>query len=220
MQLADHLERLDYFSVLEAPQLEKLTSRALLRYFETDEIIFLQGDPSTGLWIIDSGSVKISKLSAGGDEFILHLLGSGDTFNDISAFDGGPNPANATALSTAACWIIPSAVLRSCLLDCPAMGLEVIESFARRIRGATEQLESLALYSVTIRLARFLLEQAENPSLTEPGITRAAIASHLATTPETISRLLVKLQESGAIRFDRHRILITDSNILRSIAEL
>jgi len=192
----------------------------LLRQFGVDEIIFLQDDQSAGLWIIDQGSVKISKLSASGDEFILHLLGSGDTFNDIAAFDGRPNPANATALSDVTCWVLPSAVLHEQLVAFPEMGVSVIEAFARRIRGATTQLENLALYSVTIRLARFLLEQAENPSLTEPGVTRAAIASHLATTPETISRLLARLQDSGAIRFDRHRILIVDPRILRSIAEL
>ena len=53
-----------------------------------------------------------------------------------------------------------------------------------------------------------------------PKPARAAIAGHLNTTPETISRVLVKLQDAGAIRFDRHRILITDRDLLRSIAEL
>jgi len=65
-----------------------------------------------------------------------------------------------------------------------------------------------------------LLAQAENPSLSGPGVTRAAIAAHLATTPETISRALAKLQEAGAIRFDRHRIIITNGELLRSMAVL
>jgi CRP-like cAMP-binding protein len=76
------------------------------------------------------------------------------------------------------------------------------------------------LYSVPARLARFLLSQSEAPALEGPGITRTAIASHLATTPETISRTLRMLEDAGAIRFDRHQILIVNEALLRDLAML
>lgn len=219
-RLKKHLAAIDYFSVLAPADLDAIAQLAQSRTFEADEVIFLEGDRAVGLWIIADGSVKITKFSAEGGEYILHLLGPGNTFNDIAALDGGPTPANAIAMTLVSAWSISSEVLREAIERHPAMARAAIETLTGRVRALNRQLEDLALYPVLARLARFLLAQAEDPSLSGPGITRAAIAGHLNTTPETISRVLVKLQDAGAIRFDRHRILITDRDLLRSIAEL
>lgn len=214
----ERLRQLDYFSALSDEQLAEVAAISKHHTFEANALIFLQGEPSAGLWIIESGNVKITKLSSEGNEYILHLLGPGHTFNDISALDGGPNPAFATALSLVTGWVLPSESLRDFLRTNPEAGLMVIDVFAGRIRALAKQMEDLALYSVAARLASFLLKQADNPALAGPGITRTAIAGHLATTPETVSRVLGKLQDAGAIRFDRHRILIVNEALLESIA--
>ena len=100
------------------------------------------------------------------------------------------------------------------------MALNVIRFLAGRVRSLVGQIEDLALYSVIVRLARFLLKQAADTSLSGPGITRTAIAAHLNTTPQTISVLLRELETAGAIQFDRHQIRIVREDILRSIAML
>lgn len=100
------------------------------------------------------------------------------------------------------------------------MALAIIQGLTERIRFAAGRMEDLALHSVTARLAHFLLEQSENRSLKHPAITRALIANHLATTPESISRSLRILEKAGAIRFDRHRIIITKPDILHEQAQL
>jgi CRP/FNR family transcriptional regulator len=218
--LVAYLSQIAYFQILKPNDLEEIARQAIYYSFTPDEIIFLQEDLSRGLWVVESGNVKISKFSPEGDELILHLLGPGNSFNDVAALDGGPTPANATAMSLVTCWLLPSEALMQMMERHPKMALQAIRMLSGRVRTLTQQIETLTLYPVMARLARFLLEQAENPALSGPGITRAAIASHLATTPETISRVLAKMQEVGAIRFDRHRILITDAALLRSIALL
>ena len=100
------------------------------------------------------------------------------------------------------------------------MALAVIQGLAGRVRQLVLQIEDLALRSVTGRLARFLLEQVENPALAAPVVTRTLIASYLATTPETVSRSLRSLETIGAIRFDRHRIVIVKTDLLRELALL
>lgn len=182
-----------------------------------NELIFLEGDKASGLWIIESGQVKISKINANGDEYILHLLGAGDSFNDIAALENGFNPANATALSAAACWIIPTDLIQQTLATYAQSAQAAIRILTGRVRSLVQQLENIALYSVSARLARFLLQQAETPII-ESGITRVAIASHLATTPETISRTLRYLEHTGAIQFNRHQIEIINADILRALA--
>jgi CRP/FNR family transcriptional regulator len=218
--LIETLSNLPYFAVLDHHTLHRLAQRALSYSFDTDEIIFIEGDEAQGLWIIEDGNVKISKLSADGNEYILHLLGAGSTFNEIAALDGGVTPANAIAMSLVSAWMLTPQTLTEIIETQPKVARAMIKMLTGKVRTLNKQIEDLTLYPVMTRLARFLLEQAENPVLTGPGITRAAIASHLATTPETISRVLAKLQQSGAIRFDRHRIMITNAALLRSIAEL
>lgn len=218
-QLADYLQTLPYFEDTDRATLERLAERAARFTFDPDETIFFEGDPSAGLWLIQAGRVKIFKLSPAGKAHILHILGPGDTFNDISALDGGPNPADAVALSGVVVWNLPREVLVQALAADAELALKVIQVLARRVRSLVGQIEDLALYSVVTRLARFLLKQLEDPSLSGPGVTRTAIAAHINTTPQTISNALRSLEEAGAIDFDRHHIQIIDEALLRDIAE-
>ena len=104
--IADHLRAQPYFEECSQATLDLLVNQAMKHHFEFGEAIFHEGDPALGLWLIEQGSVKIFKISLDGAEHILHLLGEGNTFNDIAAFDAGVNPANAAALSkTSACLI-------------------------------------------------------------------------------------------------------------------
>lgn len=218
--LLDHLRKLPYFAECPQTTLDLLVNHVVKRQFEPGETIFHEGDPALGLWLIESGSVKIFKISLDGGEHILHLLGEGNTFNDIAAFDGGANPAHAAALSKTATCLIPLESLDAALAADPALARRVIRLLATRVRGLVHRFEDLTLYGVVVRLARFLLQQLDDPALSAPGVTRAAIAAYLAATPETISRALHTLENSGAIRFDRHRILIVREDLLRDLAAI
>jgi CRP/FNR family transcriptional regulator len=219
--IKNHIASIAYFEGIAEDELAYITERSLLREFSAGEMIFFEGERADGLWVVEEGNVKIFKLNPDGGEHILHLSGPGKTFNDIGALDGGNNPANAAALSPGVhVWLIPSDVLTYVLTRNARVALNVIRLLAVRVRSLVGQIEDLALYSVMVRLARFLLKQAEDPSLSGPGVTRTAIASHINTTPQTISNMLRSLEEAGAIQFDRHRILIVNERILRSIAML
>ncbi|HEC21998.1 MAG TPA: Crp/Fnr family transcriptional regulator [Chloroflexi bacterium] len=218
--LADALAHHPYFRVLDPLSTERLARQALRLSFSAGEIVFLEGDPCAGLWIIEEGRAKVYRVDAEGHEHILHLLGPGDSFNDIAALDGLPNPASVAALSALTAWRISHQALDALLHENIDFALAAIRQLTQRVRGLVSQIEDLALCSVTVRLARFLLRQSEKPSLSQGGITRATIAAHLATTPETISRTLHTLEELGALRFDRHRIIIVNPDLLRTIAGL
>jgi len=218
--LADYLRTLPYFEGCSQTTLELLSEQGMKRHFEAGEAIFHEGDPALGLWLIEHGSVKIFKVNLEGVEHILHFLSEGNTFNDIAAFDGGANPANATALSAADVWLISLGSLDAALAADPLLARRVIRLLAMRVRGLVHRIEDLTLYGVVVRLARFLLQQLDDPALSAPGVTRAAIAAYLATTPETISRALRTLEENGAIRFDRHRIVIVREDLLRDLAAI
>lgn len=218
--LTEQLSKIVYFEDLRAEDLQTLAQSSMTRTFEAGQTIFHEGDAAIGLWIIETGSIKISRLNVEGTEHILHILGIGDTFNDIAALGAGHNPANAVALSDGTVHVIPSAGLMQLIETNGQFALKVVRILAQRVRSLVGQIENLALYSVIVRLARFLLKQSEDPNLSGPGVTRTVIAAHLATTPQTISVALREIEATQAIQFDRHQIIILDKEKLRTIAML
>jgi CRP-like cAMP-binding protein len=208
------------FAFVAESSLSRLAQEAVWRSFDPGELIFLEGNPSAGLWIIEQGRVKAYKLSPAGKEYILRFFGPGDTFNDLAALDGAPNAASATAVTKLTAWVIPATAFEAALQADHALCLAVLQGLVVRVRELVGRVEDLALRPVTARLARFLLDQVEDATLAHPAVTRALIANHLATTPETISRSLHALEEAGAIRFDRHQIIITRPELLRELALL
>lgn len=215
-----HLRSSRYFEGISEDELQSITRQSRLHTFDAPAIIFHEGEPSAGLWIVESGHVKVYKLSPNGNEHILHLRGPGKSFNDIAALDGGPNPAGAAALSpNVRVWLIPEGVIQEILATNNRVALNVVHMLAVRVRTLVDQIEQLTLHSVVARLAHFLLRQTEDPSMAGPGVTRTAIAAHLNTTPQTVSVALRELEASGAIVFDRRQVKIIREQLLRDIAE-
>jgi CRP/FNR family transcriptional regulator, dissimilatory nitrate respiration regulator len=213
--VAAHLGQVPYFHGLPEHDLEMLAVRTRAVAAQPGQLLFLEGEPSEGLWILRSGRVKVFKLNPEGQEHILRIFGDGDTFNDVSVLDGGPNPANAAALSECQLWVLPAAAFQALLHD-GAFAVRVIHMLSGRVRALVRQIEDLTLYAVIVRVARLLLKQMDDPALS--GVTRATLALHLATTPQTISTALRDLETTGAIEFDRHQIRVVDVDLLRSIA--
>lgn len=215
-----YLRTVVYFAGIAPETLNNLAVSMIRHTFTAGQTIFLEGDPCAGMWMIETGRVKIYKVNPEGVEHVMLILGNGDTFNDISALDGDPCPANAAALSDCVIWVLPYTEMQTAIQRDSRLAVNVIHALTGRVRGLIGKMENLALYSVTVRLARFLLQQAGDMTLSGPGVTRAVIAAHLATTPQTISTVLKELETTGAIRFNRHEIHITNVGLLKSIAML
>jgi len=219
--IREYLNTIPYFIGLTESEINEITQHSRLYRFVAGEILFFEGDACRGLWVIERGAVKIYKMGSDGGEYIVHLSGDGDSFNDIAALDGGITPANAAVLSPElTVWLIPCAVIQAILTQNPQVALNAIRLLTRRVRTLVHQMEDLAMHSVGVRLARFLIHQAESASSNPVGITRTTIAAHLNTTPQTISVILRELEASGAITFNRQHIQIINEGVLRRIALL
>ena len=218
---AELLAAVPYLHGLPEGVLVALAARTQLRRFAAAGVIFNEGDPSAGLFLIEQGVVKISRFSQKGREHILHLLHRGDTFNDVAALDGGPNPATATAYTDAAVWHVGHADLRDVADQHPALDWAFITSLAGRTRHLVGLVEDLTARSVKGRLARLLLEQAQANAAAEiPALlTQEEMANRLGTVREMVSRALRSLAAQGVIEFDRHRIVILDADQLAQEAE-
>lgn len=218
------LRRVPYFAGLSDIVLRALATACVERRYKRGQVIFLEGEPCAGLHIVESGEVKIFKLSLQGREQILHRMGSGSTFNDVAVLDGGPNPASAAAMTDALLWVITRDEMQRLAQAYPPLAWALIESVARRARHLVAMIEDLSLRSVKSRLARLLLSEAERAAKTgeldrSQMVTQAEMAARLGTVREMIGRALRELADERLIEFDRHRIVILDRDALIAVGD-
>lgn len=220
--LSELLQKVHFLQGISPEALQKLTRSAVRRVYSAGSILFVEGDPVVGFYLIESGYVKISRLSQDGREHILLLLGVGDFFNEVAALDGGPNPATATAHSDVVVYCILRDELRQTVTQHPDLAWAMIEGLAQRARHLVGMVQDLSMRSVKGRLARLLIQQAEaNESDAVPRmLTQEEMASRLGTVREMVGRALRSLAVDGIIEFDRHRIVVLDVERLRKEAEV
>lgn len=203
----------EYFECLAAEDLQGILKCVSLREYERGEMLFTEGEESDGLHIVESGCVKIYRLSPHGRQYIVRILMEGDTFNEVSIFDGKGNPVNAEALEDSRLWVVEAACVRQLAHSNPEFAQKVIENFSRNLRHLVQSVSEMAFYQVTHRLARLLLELQTN----EQGamrLTQDQIAARLGTVREVVARSLKELERSGAIQVAHRHILITDAKAL------
>jgi len=218
----DLLRQVRYFAKLSPDAIDALAVAANRLSYAAGMAVFLEGEPTAGLFVLEEGVVKISRVTVEGREHILHLVGPGDTFNHVSAMDGGPNPATAVAYTAIVTWRIDRSDLHRIALRYPALVWALVEDLAARARYLVGVVEDLSMRSVRGRLARLLLEEVEGTEQrTVPRMmTQEDMAARLGTVREMVGRTLRSMAASGLIEFDRHRIVILDPQRLAEEAEV
>jgi CRP-like cAMP-binding protein len=210
-----------FFQGLDRATLEMVAQTAIERLYEPDQLVILEGEPPAGLFIIQWGQLKASKMGLDGREQILELLGAGDLFNAVSVFANKPHPATVTALESSKIWMIRQEVMLHLLDTNPRLARGVIQSLAGRVLHLVTLVEDLSLRSVDARLARLLLEESVDDLIPrQHWATQAEMAARLGTVPDVISRSLRKLANQGFIQADRSAIRILDRPKLVTLAML
>jgi CRP/FNR family transcriptional regulator len=216
---AARLGAVPFFARLEPADLAALAEEAEWREYAPGEVIFLEGEPAPGLFILAAGYVKVVKTSSQGREQSLEFIAPGQPFNTVAVFTSHPSPATAIALEASAAWMLPRSRVRRLLRESPAFAEQVIESMADRMVFLVSLVADLSLRSVTERLARLLLDQAVGGVVHRPRwYTVPELAARLGTVPDVAQRALGKLANDGLIEVTRREIRITDQAGLEALA--
>ena len=205
-----------YFDGMEMPTLLAVAVSINLRAFERGETLFLEGDACAGLFILQRGCVKLYRLSPHGRQYIVRLCQEGDTFNEVSVFDGNGNPVNAEAIEPSRAWVVEPESIRRMVSTHPDFAQKVINNLSSNLRTLVGAVSEMAFYQVTHRLAR-LISQLPSEELSGQGtlrLTQEQIAARLGTVREVVARSMRELERSGAIRTANRRITIADPSLL------
>jgi len=215
-------------ALLELPVLQDLSPRvarrvaaaAVIRRYPRRAVLFRAGDAPAALHFVLTGRVRVARRADGGST-VLHYEERGGILGEIPVFGGGPYPATASAAAPACCAVLSAPVVERLLAEEPEFTRFALGRIARRAHVLLERLDELSEYSVTARVAgylvaRFDLTQREELAL---GMSQAALAERLGTAREVIVRSLRGLCGAGAVRrVGRSRFAVVDAPRLRELA--
>ncbi len=210
--LPEQVKAIPYFRELDPRTLERVRASLFEVRLGRGQTLFSEGEPAQAMYVVRGGRVKIYKLSSEGREHVLRVREAGDCFNEVPVFDEGPNPANAEALEPTVLWGIRRQDVRRLVEEHPAIAVGFLKVFAGKLRYFTRKVEDLSFRSVTSRVARLLLEIAEEDgrggARLKRQLTQHEMAALVGTAREMIGRAFKALEREGAIKLDRHRVII------------
>jgi len=196
--------------VLPAKLLEEIGRVAATRAFAKNAIIVSEGDETDSLYVLLSGRVKVYLSDAQGKEVTLNQLGPGEYFGEIT-LDGGPRSASVMALEETRCAVVKRGELLALVERQPQFALHMVRKLARRVRALSEDVRSLALMDVYGRVARLLLDLAEEKDgrlVIGEALTHKDIASRVGASREMISRIFSDLSDGGYVRKEQSQLVI------------
>jgi CRP/FNR family transcriptional regulator, dissimilatory nitrate respiration regulator len=213
MEFINKIAAIPLFEGLPREQHKNLFDIAKKKTFKRGEIIFSEGDEGIGFYIILSGKVKIFKLSAEGKEQILHIMEAQEPFGEAAVFAGENYPASAQALVETKVFLFPRRLFVDLISKNPSLALNMLAFLSLRLRKLSSLVEDLSLKAVPGRLAAYLLYLSDRDAkadILELDISKNQLASLLGTIPETLSRILKRMDKDKLIKTSSRHIQILD----------
>ncbi len=224
--IAETLAQVGLFTGLSETELSFLAQRAVPRKFSPGEIVFNEGDPCAGMYVVQAGSVRIFKTSAGGREQVLSIDGPGGSIAELPVFDGGNYPASVSAIESATLLFISKQDFQALCLAHPQVALKVLRVVGARLRKLVGIIEELSFTTVRHRLAALLARMARHEGVkVSAGIeitlpsSNQELAAQIGTVRELVSRNLSRFQSEKLIQMDGRRIVICDLKALEAELE-
>jgi CRP/FNR family transcriptional regulator, cyclic AMP receptor protein len=196
--------------VLPQPLLDKVAAMATVRTYPKRAIIVTEGDDTDSMYVVLSGKARVFVADDKGREVQLNQVGPGEYFGEVT-LDGGPRSASVMAVEDCKCAVVKRTELTPFLEKNPELALHIMRKLAHRVRDLTENVRSLALMDVYGRVARLLLELAEDKEgklVINEVLTHKDIASRVGASREMISRIFSDLSDGGYVRKEDGHLVI------------
>jgi CRP/FNR family cyclic AMP-dependent transcriptional regulator len=224
-QVLDVFRRVPIFQGLTETEVQFLAERAVPRTYSKGELLFTEGETCTGLFIVESGGVRIFKSSPNGREQVLTVEGPGSCVAELPLFDGGNYPASTAAVVDSKIYFISKQDFHSLCLIHPQVPLKVLKIVGGRLRKLVAIIEELSFTTVRSRLISVLVRLAKTGKKTPQGIevqlppSNQELASEIGTVRELVSRNLSRLQAEELITMNAKTVIIPDLRRLQAELE-
>jgi CRP/FNR family cyclic AMP-dependent transcriptional regulator len=211
------LKAVPLFSGFPEDQLRVLATVVGRKSVPRTTTIMGAGDPTDSLYIVLSGRLKVMMGDADGKEVILSIIGPGEFFGEMGLIDDSPRSASVVAIEPCELLSIAKRDFKKCLEQNFEMAMAVMRGLVKRLRDADRKIGSLALLDVYGRVARLLIDMAENvdgQKVVTKRLPKQDIAKMIGASREMVSRVMKDLQMGGYIEVRGQSIIVRDTIML------
>tara|TARA_B100000700_G_scaffold276772_1_gene323577 strand:- start:144 stop:821 length:678 start_codon:yes stop_codon:yes gene_type:complete len=220
----DFLSSVSIFSDLSDSELDNIKTLCQTRKYPKNSMIILEEEMGDVVFIVMTGTVKITRVNDEGKEVILAMLGSGEVFGEMAILDGESRSANALAQENCEVVTINREEFLNLLKTNNKVALNLMTEFAIRLRKSDQQIEALSLDDAEHRIGVSILNLAEEMGVIRKGVVtidnlpyQQDIANMAGTSRETVSRVMKIFEDRGLITKSGHKLSIPDYAFFKRI---
>jgi CRP-like cAMP-binding protein len=209
-----------YFTGLSSDELEVVKQYITFeKRIDKGQTLLKEGDESEYMYLIISGAVKIYKRSIYGKEQILNIASIGESLNDVSTFDGGDSAMDMLAMTPVHLLVIKKTDIKALFAKFPQIAINVAGVLAAKVRRDSSLVEVLSFDQVISRLARLIIKQTDAETSLLPLFNQQDLAAMVGTSRVVVNRSLKAMEDQGAIRLERRRIVVTNRENLENLVK-
>lgn len=223
--MIEQLLQIPLLKDLSIQTLEDISNSITIKDYRADEVVFIEGEPSNYVYLVVTGRIKITKVSANGREKILHIIKENEMFGEQAIFENGVNPHSARTIEKSLIFLIRLNVMKQLIETDHKFAAMLLEVMNLKLRQAYRQIINLSFKDTYSRLASRLFKLARDHGVEEESgllikakLTQQELADYVGTSRETISRILSDLVQKEILYIEKHRIYIKDYQALKEIA--
>jgi len=220
----DFLSSVSIFSDLSDSELDNIKTLCQTRKYPKNSMIILEEEMGDVVFIVMSGTVKITRVNDEGKEVILAMLGSGEVFGEMAILDGESRSANALAQEHCEVVTINREEFLNIIKTNNKVALNLMTEFAVRLRKSDQQIEALSLDDAEHRIGVSIINLAEEMGVIRKGAVTVEnlpyqqdIANMAGTSRETVSRVMKIFEDRGLITKTGHKLSIPDYAFFKRI---
>jgi len=201
MDLKAALGHSSLFENISEQSLEALAEICVPKTLKKKEHLFLEGDKGYSLYILGSGNIQLYKTTPDGREVVIKVVKPGEIFAEVILFEQDRYPVSAVSLSECKVFMIPKHNF-SCLLANQQFRSDFIFALMKKMRYLAGQIEYLTHHDVEERLFMFFREQYGDQKRFRCKLSKKDVAAAVGATPETLSRLILRLKKEGKLSWE------------------
>ena len=205
MNKEEILCQIPLFESISRESLASLSDICIQKRLSKKEILFLEGDKGYSIYILIKGNVQLYKSTPDGKEIVIKIVKPGEMFAEVVLFEENRYPVSAIALKESQVFMISKHQF-TCLLASEAFRNDFIKNMMQKLRYLADQIRYLTNHDVEDRLFMFLEEQYGKKEQIVCTLSKKNVAAAIGTTPETLSRLIQRLQMEGRLKWEGSNI--------------
>ncbi len=220
------LKEFALFATMDTKELDDILYGATGRLLGRNEVVFKQGDTARSFYILLHGRLKVSQVTADGQQIIVRIINPGDLFGIAKALkrDSYPGTAKTVSESLIVCW--PTALWDQLMEEHPTLAANAMQAVGARLQEAHTRIREMATEEVERRVAHTILRLVrQSGKRVEQGVsidfpvTRKDIAEMAGTTLHTVSRILSAWESAELVQGGRKKLLVREPHRLLLVAD-